>query len=70
MNNNNLRKNGSGYTDNTAYEAIKSATKHVKTRNEEVHQVISLMKNLAETFDLKVENRIILKDTKTGQKFK
>ncbi len=68
--NNNIRKNGSGYVDTTACEAIKSATKHAKGRNEEIYQAITLVKNLLNTFGLEAVNRIHIKDRKTGKIYK
>ena len=65
--NNNIRKNGSGYTDETAYKAIESVTKHASDRNKEIHQVITLIKNMANQFDLEIANRIYIKDLKTGK---
>lgn len=65
--NNNTRKNGSGYTDNTAYEAIQSVTKHADSRSKEIHQVITLIKNMANKFDLEIANRIYIKDNRTGK---
>ena len=68
--NNNPRKNDSGYTDNTAYEAIKSVTRHSKDRSDEIHQAIVLVKNMLKKFDLVVINRMEIKDKKTGKIYK
>ena len=62
-----LKQNGSGCADPTAYEAIKSVTKHAKGRNDEVHQAITLVKNLLKKFDLVVITRIEIKDKRTGK---
>lgn len=67
---NDLKKNGSGCYDLTAYEAIKSATKHAQSRDEEIHQAITLTKNLLKKFDLVAINRIAIKDKRTGRVYK
>lgn len=68
--NNNIMKNGSGYTDTTACEAIKSTLKHAKGRNDEIYQAITLVKNLLNTMGLESVNRIHIKDKKTGKIYK
>lgn len=59
----NLRKNGSGYSDETAYEAIKNMS------DEEVkfHKLLDMIFNLCELSGFHLEERIVLKDKKTGR---
>ena len=59
-------KNGEGYRDPTASDAIREADqppKHVKA-------AVSRMKMIARWHGLEVTNRIWLKDTKTGREWR
>lgn len=62
-----LRHYGSGCTDMTAYEAIKSTTKHAKSRDDEIHEAIKVVKNILRTFDLAAIERIKIKDKRTSK---
>ena len=63
MDDNDLRRNGSGYVDPTAYEAIKSVD-NVKKRIKKLMRVIFAMCDLA---GFHLEGRIVLRDKKTGK---
>jgi len=67
---NNLKKNGSGCNDPTAFEAIKSVTKYTKNRDQEVKEAITLVKKMFKKFDMEVINRMYIKDKKTGKRYK
>ncbi len=58
-----LRKNAYGYSDPTAYKAMKNAEK------EEVrfHRLLDAIFNICELSGFHLEGRIILKDKKTGR---
>lgn len=63
-----IKKNGSGYADPTAYEAIKLAEKRPQNKDfERYNRVIRLIFELCELAGFHVENRIVLKDKKTGR---
>lgn len=62
INDKELMKNGSGYYDPTAYEAIKdmwSEERHAKT----IHTIL----HICELGGYKLESRIVLRDKKTGR---
>lgn len=63
-------ENGSGYYDPTAKRTIQTIEKENKARNKEVHDTIREIKNLLEERDLKLINRIQLKDIETGKLYK
>lgn len=60
---NNLRKNAEGYSDPTAYEAIKSAD----ADDERFHKLLNTIFTICELSRFHLEERIILKDTQTGK---
>ena len=63
-NDNELKRNGSGYIDPTAYEAIKN----VEADSEERHaKCIHTIWHICELAGFKIENRIVLSDKKTGK---
>ena len=63
-------ENGSGYYDPTAKQTIQTIQKENRARNKEVHDTIREIKNLLEERDLKLINRIQLKDIETGKLYK
>lgn len=58
-----LRKNGSGYSDPTAYMAIKKAD----AERDRMMKLLDLIFTIAEYAGFHVEERIVLKDKKTGK---
>lgn len=63
MKNKDIRKNASGYSDPTAYEAIL----HADTELERHHRLIRAIRDICELSDFHIEGRIILKDKRTGK---
>ena len=63
MKNEDLKRNGSGYTDPTAFEAIKNVTEEEK----KLAKTIKTIKSIAELAGYEVEERIVLKDKETGK---
>lgn len=61
-----LRKNGSGYTDPTAYKAIKKADKD----REKMLKLLDMIFAIADLAGFHVEERIVLRDKKTGKIWK
>lgn len=60
---NDLMKNGSGYLDPTAYEAIKNADGDA----ERFHKLLDVIFAICELSGFHLEGRIVLKDKKTGK---
>lgn len=60
---NDLRKNGSGYSDPTAYEAIKNAD----TVEARFRQLLDTIFSICELSGFHVEERIVIKDKRTGK---
>ena len=70
MNDRDLRKNGEGYSDPTAYEAIKKVDVELdKARDDEdrFHKLLNMIFNMCELADFHIEERIIIKDKRTGK---
>lgn len=62
----NLRKNQSGCTDLTAYEAIT----HVDKELERLHNLLHTIFYICELAGVHVEGRIVLRDKETGKIYK
>lgn len=58
-----LRKNAEGYSDPTAYEAIK----RLDNDSERLDNLLKAIFAVCEASDFHVEERIVLKDTRTGK---
>lgn len=58
-----IRKNASGYSDPTAYQAIKN----VDGEDEKFHKLLDTIFNLCELSGFHLEERIVLKDKNTGK---
>lgn len=63
MNNRNLKKNVSGYQDLTAYKAIKNAD----ADNDRFYKLLRAIFSICELSGFRLEERIVLKDEKTGK---
>lgn len=60
---NDLRKNGSGYSDPTAYNAIKN----IDYEDEQFHKLLYTIRNMCDLAGFQIEGRIVLTDKKTGR---
>ena len=58
-----LKYNASGCLDMTAYEAIKN----IEKEDERFNKVLHILKSICDIADFSIENRIILKDNRTGR---
>lgn len=58
-----LRRNGSGYIDPTAYEAIKN----IDTESDRFYKLLGTIFSICDLAGFHVEGRITLKDKKTGR---
>lgn len=63
MANGNPRTNHEGYSDPTAYEAIKNTEED----DERFHKLLNTIFTICELSGFHLEERIILKDTQTGK---
>ncbi|WP_289307854.1 hypothetical protein [uncultured Phocaeicola sp.] len=61
-----IRKNASGYSDPTAYQAIKN----VDGEDEKFHKLLDTIFNLCELSGFHLEERIVLKDKNTGKVYR
>ena len=59
--NNDLRKNGSGYNDPTAYEAIKNNQSEIR-----FYKLLHTIFHICELAGFQLEGRVMLKDKRTG----
>lgn len=62
-NDNDIRKNGSGYYDPTAYQAIRNT----EADDERFHKLLDTIFSLCELSDFHIEERIVIKDKRTGK---
>lgn len=62
MNDRELRKNGDGYSDPTAYEVLKKMDEE-----ERFHKLLNTIFYLCDLAGFHLENRIVLKDNRTGR---
>ena len=58
-----FKRNGSGYVDPTAYEAIK----HVSEEKERFDRFLGVLFSICELADFHIEERIVVKDKRTGK---
>lgn len=71
MSNNNLKKNAEGYSDPTAYKAIKHVDEdYLFIRELAFKKLLNMIFDLCELARFHVEGRIILKDKETGKVWK
>lgn len=61
--NDDIRKNASGYLDPTAYKAIKNA----ELEEARFQKLLDTIFNICELSGFHIEERIIIKDKKTGK---
>lgn len=68
---NDIRKNGSGYSDPTAYEAIKNCEKSKKcNKSKELlrfEKLLDTIFNICELSGYHLESRIVVTDKETGR---
>lgn len=62
-NNNDLKRNGSGYVDPTAYEAIKNIERDAERFDKYIHTIFAI----SELAGYHIEERIVVKDLRTGK---
>lgn len=62
----NIRKNASGYSDPTAYQAIKN----IENEDDKFHKLLDTIFNICELSGFHLEERIVLKDKNTGKVYR
>lgn len=62
-NDNDLRRNASGYYDPTAYQAIRNAD----ADDERFHKLLNTIFTICELSGFHIEERIVIKDVETGR---
>lgn len=65
----NLSRNGSGYYDPTAYQAMKNVMEDESSFDESdrFHQLLETIFYITELAGFHIEGRIVIKDKKTGR---
>ena len=63
---NDLRRNAEGYSDPTAYNAIKNIDND-REGEERFHKLLDSIFNICELSGFHIEERIVIKDKKTGR---
>ena len=63
MNERDLRKNAEGYSDPTAYQAMKN----IAQEDERFHKLLHTLFYICEIAGFQIESRIVLVDKKTGR---
>ena len=61
-----IRKNASGYSDPTAYQAIKN----IENEDDKFHKLLDTIFNICELSGFHLEERIVLKDKNTGKVYR
>ena len=62
--NDDIRRNGSGYYDPTAWKAISKVN---KDEEERFHKLLYALFDICELSGFRIEGRVVLKDLKTGK---
>lgn len=63
-------RNKEGYPDPTAGEAIGTVTREEKRHNEEVTNLVNVIKQIISLAGFEMAGRITLKDKKTGKEYR
>ena len=63
---NELKRNGSGYMDPTAYRALKNVSEDEK----KVSKLVKTLQAVAHLAGYEIEGRIVLRDRKTGREWR
>lgn len=70
---NELKKNGSGCSDPTAYAAICKVTREgrlkPRNRDKDVTDMMSIIKRILDIMDFRLEGRLVLIDKQTGKRY-
>lgn len=62
-----LRRNGSGCPDPTAYKAIKKVDRSSDEESERFRELLDVIFTVCELSDFHIEERIVVKDKRTGR---
>lgn len=64
---NDIRKNGEGYSDPTAYKAIKNTETKYDSDLDRFHKLLYAIRDICELADFGIEERLVLRDKRTGK---
>ena len=67
---NDAHNNSAGYSDPTAYTAIRNAEKYQNHLNQKASDLVKIIKEMANTAGFTVQGRIALEHKKSGKQFK
>ena len=67
---NDAHNNASGYSDPTAYSAIRNAEKYQSHLNQKASDLVKIIKEMANTAGFTVQGRIAFEHKKSGKQFK
>lgn len=62
-----IRKNAEGYSDQTAYKAIKNIEKDHDSDLDRFHKLLYAIRDICELADFGIEERVVLRDKRTGK---
>lgn len=61
------RKNAEGYSDPTAYEVIRNVERGADSDDDRFHKLLDTIFSICELSSFHIEERIVIKDKKTGK---
>lgn len=67
MKDNDLKRNGSGYYDPTAYKAIKNTERATLEESDRFHDLLDAIRYIVKLAGFEIEGRIVLKDKRNGR---
>lgn len=65
-----MNKNSEGYSDPTAYKAMKKVLREEDENQKRISAVINIIKNVADLAGFDLVSRVVLKDRKTGREYR
>lgn len=65
-----IRRNSEGYSDPTAYGAIRNISREENDQTKRVSTLVSVLKYVIDAAGFDLMNRIELKDRRTGKEYK
>lgn len=60
-------KNAEGYSDPTAYKALKNIADDTNGDNKRFHDLLNVIFTICELSDFRIEGRIVVRDKRTGK---
>lgn len=63
-------RNGEGYRDPTAWEAVGTVSKEERKKDKAVTNLVTMLKQIIRLAGFELVGRIVLKDKKTGKEYR